>query len=101
MVLLKQRRMKKKDIKAVLMAPMAASLIATVASLLLGGVFGKGVSKVEKTQDMILLLLVPILFQSIFGKGVMGAGKGVTRARRDVMRAGIAYNNMDHMDKDF
>ena len=84
------------------MAPVAASLIATVASLLLGGVFGKGVSKAEKTQeDMVLLLLVPILFQSIFGKGVMGAGKGVTRARRDVMRAGIAYNNMDHMDKDF
>ena len=43
---------------------------------------------------MAALLLAPVAssFVGFFGKGV-------TRAGSSVMKAGIGYNNMDHMDK--
>ena len=66
-----------------------------MTSSLLGGTFGKGVSETEKRQERgILLLLAPLLFKSIFLKGVTRAGKGVMRAVR-------GYSNADHMDKYF
>ena len=84
------------------MAPMAASMIAPVDSSLSWSFFGKGVSETEKRQEGgILSLLAPILFKSIFGKGVTRTGRGVTRTERGVMRAVREYNNMDHLNKNF
>ena len=84
------------------MAPMAASMIAPVDSSLSGSFFGKGFSETEKRQEGgILSLLAPILFKSIFGKGVTTTGRGVTRTERGVMRAVREYNNMDHLNKNF
>ena len=42
-------------------------------------------------------MLLGTLSASILGN--MLTGKGITRARKRIMRAGRGYNNMDHMDK--
>ena len=77
------------------MAPMTASSISPLASLLVQSIFGKGVSETGKRQEGgIIPLIAPILLKSIFGKGV-------TRARKGVTRPGGEYNNMNHMDKKF
>ena len=83
------------------MTSVAASLIATITSLLIQpvasslvkGIFGKQVS--ERREGRILLLLaVPLLLKDIFGKGITRVGKGA-------LRAGKGHNNMDHIDKIF
>ena len=74
------------------MAPIAASLIAPVASSLLAGIFGKGVNETEKRQKgRIIPLIEPKLLNSIFGKEVTRGGR--------VLRAGRGYNNVNQMYK--
>ena len=65
-----------------------------MAFLLLGGIFGKGVSETQKRQEgRIIPLIAPILLKRIFLKGVTKARTEVTRVGGGFMRAGILYNN--------
>ena len=94
-----KHEIKKQEGKALpaFMAPMPASLIVPMASILrqpgasslVKVIFGKGVSETE--GGFLLLLAARLLITSIFGKGVTRAGKGV-------IRAGRKNDNMDHID---
>ena len=66
--------------------PVAASLMQPVASSLINAISEKGDMKGQEGGSLPLLAL-PLMVKAMSGKGFM--------------RAGIVYNNMNHLDKSF
>ena len=74
---------------ASLIAAMASSVMQPVATSLINAIYGKGIRRVGKGQDIGFLLLsaLHLVIKTMSGKEGIRAGKG--------------YNNMGHVEKIF